>query len=48
MKCFATHILLSCLLQAGVYEGAVHLEELNILLGKRYDIVYSISKWIEL
>jgi len=47
MKCFATYIILFilfCLLQEGVYEGAVHLEELNILLGKRYDIVYSTNK----
>jgi len=47
MKCFATYIILFCLLQEGVYEGAVHLEELNILLGKRYDIVYSTNKWIK-
>ncbi|KHN46571.1 E3 ubiquitin-protein ligase BAH1 [Glycine soja] len=28
-----------------VYEDAVHLEELNTLLGRRYDTNYSISKW---
>lgn len=27
------------LLQGGVFEGAVHLEELNILLGHRYSFI---------
>ncbi|KAG5063222.1 hypothetical protein JHK85_004405 [Glycine max] len=31
-----------------VYEDAVHLEELNTLLGRRYDTNYSISKWVRL
>lgn len=32
--------LYQLILQAGVYEGAVHLEELNVLLARRYAIIW--------
>lgn len=32
--------LYQLILQAGVYEGAVHLEELNVLLARRYALIW--------
>jgi len=38
---------LYCWLQQGVFEDAVHLEELNILLGRRYEVIHKTGYYLE-